>query len=87
MLLFVDNASYHRSGKVQDEIKKLGRKVALRYFLPYTPELNPTEGQWRILKGHTANTLYGTVDEMKESIRRMLCNGEVKVAKMSRYLT
>ena len=45
VLLFVDNASYHRSSKVQEEVKKLGGKVVMRYFLPYTPELNPTEGQ------------------------------------------
>ena len=87
ILLFADNASYHKSRAVQKKLREFGGDVVIRHLPPYTPELNPTEGQWRITKKATANTLYGTVDEMKESMRRMMRSGEIKVAKMSGYLT
>ena len=87
VLLFVGNALYHKSKKVKYELERLGGDVVLEYFLPYTPELNPIEGQWQILKRAVANTLYDTVDDMKELIWKMLSGGEARVAKMSRYLT
>ena len=87
MLLFADNASYHKSKAMQKKLEEFGGDIIIKYFPPYTPELNPTEGQWRILKKATANTLYGTVDGMKKSMRRMMHSGEIRVAKMSGYLT
>ena len=45
VLLFADNASYHGSAAVREKLKELGGSIVLRYFPPYTPELNPTEGQ------------------------------------------
>ena len=87
IVLFVDNASYHKSKYVKKEIKKFNGEVVIKYFLPCTPELDAMEGQWRILKKATANTLYETTSGMKKSIRRMIRRGEIKVAKMSRYLT
>lgn len=86
VLLFADNASYHKSGKVQETLRDLKKTVIIKYLPPYTPELNPVEWQWSMIKKATANTLYKNTDEMKESIRRMLESGEVKAAKMSGYL-
>jgi len=54
---------------------------------PYTSELNPVEVQCRSIRKATGNRLYESTDEMKESIRAMLDNGEVRPVKMSRYLT
>ena len=86
-VIFVDNASYHKSRKVDDELAKYNGGIVLKYFPPYTPELNPVEVQWRGIKKGTANTLYEGTDEMKRSIKVMLGNGEVRVVKMISYLT
>ena len=86
VLVFADNAGYHRSSDVRTEIKKLKGDVVLKYFPAYTPELNPAEGQWRNTRIHTANRLYESAEDMKKSIRTMMRTGEIAVAKMSHYL-
>ena len=87
VLIFLDNASYHKSVWLKQKLKNFKRDVVLKYLPPYTPELNPVEGQWRLLKKATANTLYEDTDEMQDSIVDMIKNGEIPVAKMSDYLT
>ena len=62
-------------------------EIQIRYFLPYTPELNPIEGQWRMMKKATANTLYKNTTDMKKAMRKMLASGEIARVKMSHYLT
>ena len=85
--MWVDNASYHKSGKVREMLAGYNGRIVLKYFLPYTPELNPVEVQWRGIKKGTANTPCGGTEEMKGSIGAMLGNGEVRVVKMVDYLT
>lgn len=86
VLIFLDNASYHKSIAVQEGLKEFGGDVILEYLLPYAPETNPSEGQWKIQKQHTANRGYASVDEMQESINRMYDTGEIKIAKIHDYL-
>jgi len=57
------------------------------YLPPYTPELNPIETQWRMMRKATANRLYDTAKAMRDSIWAMMASGELGVAKMSGYLT
>ena len=51
-VIVLDNASVHRNRKVK-ELRKIWEKrgLFLFYFPPYSPELNPAEILWRILKG------------------------------------
>lgn len=86
VLIFLDNASYHKSLAVREGLEKFGEDIILEYLLPYAPETNPSEGQWRIQKQHTANRGYESVEEMQESIDRMYDTGEIKIAKMHDYL-
>ena len=69
ILVFADNAGYHKSSHVRKEVRKLGGNVVLRYFPEYTSELNPAEGQWRNTRLHTADRLYESADEMKQQGR------------------
>ena len=62
-------------------------RIVVEYFPTYTPELNPSEGQWRSLRKATGNRLYETTDAMKESIRKLFTQGEVIPVKMYDYLT
>ena len=86
-VMFVDNASYHKSKKAGEALEGFGGDVIPEYFLPYTPELNPVEIQWKGIKRGTANVLHEGTVEMQESISAMLGNGEVRIVKMVDYLT
>lgn len=49
-VLILDNASYHRSEKLQNLFLK--HKVSLLYLPPYSPDLNPIENLWGTIKQH-----------------------------------
>ena len=83
VLLFVDNASYHRAALVREQLAEWNGDVVLRFLPPYTPELNRIEGQWRGFKKATANRLYRTIGELQKSIRVMLRRGEIRICQMS----
>ena len=78
-----DNATCHKSAAVGQKLKDLKGVIVLKYFHPYTHKLNPVKGQWCILKKSTVNTMYNDTDDMQESIKKMLKNGEAKVVKMT----
>lgn len=44
----MDNASIHKSPKIREAIEKAGCKLV--YQPPYSPDLNPTEHFWALLK-------------------------------------
>ncbi len=87
VLLFVDNASYHRAALVREQLAEWNVDVMLRFLPPYTPELNKIEGQWCGFKKATVNCLYKTAGELQKSIRVMLRRSEIKICKMSDYLS
>ena len=53
VLIFLDNARYCKSCAVKEDLAKFGGGVILEYLLPYAPETDPNEGQWKIQKQHT----------------------------------
>ena len=71
MLIFVDNASYHKSAKVKKFLESLDGDIILEYLPPYTPELNPIEILWRVIKRALAGKIFRTLEEMKEFVREM----------------
>ena len=48
MVVIMDNASFHKSGKIRDLIESVGAE--LLYLPKYSPDLNPIEKCWRPLK-------------------------------------
>ncbi len=86
LLLFIDNVSYHKSNRVKEFIKKSKRKIIIRYFPAYTPELNPIEIQWREEKKGTANTFFANSSEMQSHMQKRLDNGDVQIVKVFKYL-
>lgn len=86
LLLFADNVSYHKSNRVKEFLKKSKRKVIIRYFPAYTPELNPIEMYWRGEKNGNANTFFANGFEMKKHMQKRLDNGDVRVVKLFKYL-
>ncbi|WP_375541552.1 transposase [Halomicronema sp. CCY15110] len=43
--------------------------VAFYFQPPYSPELNPIEQLWALLKGHLANRLWFDLDELPQLSR------------------
>lgn len=59
-LLVLDGASWHRSPKliVPDNLR-------LVFLPPYTPELNPAEHLWPLLREVTANQAFANIDALE----------------------
>lgn len=83
--MFLDNAGYHKASDVKQFVKECKGDIRLEYFLPYTPQLNKTENQWLNIQRSTANMLYEYL-EARQSIRKGLRNGKIKITKMIYYL-
>ena len=49
-LLILDNAPYHKSGTVTDFVEDNKDRLRLVFLPAHTPQLNPIEQQWNVLK-------------------------------------
>ena len=78
-----DNAKSHKSKLIRDYLKSTGGDVVLIYLPPYTPQLNPIEIQWRMIKARLACRYFATEDEMERSIVRLVESGEVQPVQIS----
>ena len=85
-VIFLDNASYHKSGALKEFLKGMAGKIKVYYFPPYTPELNPAEVQWKSFRKATGNRLYESVEDMQRSINAMLREKEIPIVKTYDYL-
>jgi len=65
VLIYLDNAGWHKSVAVKEYLDDHGGDVVLRYLPPYTPEINPVEVQRRSIRKATGNRLYESTDERK----------------------
>lgn len=63
IVLYVDNAGWHRSRNVV-----CPEGIELMFSLPYTPELMPAEHLWRPLKEGLANRAWGSLDELRDAV-------------------
>jgi transposase len=54
--LFVDNARYYRSQLVQDYLNS--SRIQMHFLPPYSPNLNPIERLWKLLKKEVINSHY-----------------------------
>jgi len=86
IIVIVDNASPHKSKVTKEFVESCNGDIILMYLPPYTPELNPVEGQWKSIRKCKGNTLFEDVDEMKDTITKMLENGECEPVKMFDWL-
>jgi transposase len=71
-IIVMDNASFHKSAETQDIIKDNGHTLL---FLPrYSPDLNPIEGYWGIIKRklrkiiNNYNNLFDALHEVFKSL-------------------
>lgn len=66
ILLIGDNASYHKNQG--SEKYPLPLNIQLLFQPPYSPELNPQENVWKIIKDEFKNLLCRTAEELWETV-------------------
>ena len=62
-IIVLDNGAFHKAKAL-----KIPDNVALLFLPPYSPELNPAENIWGILKRKFTNKLHRTLDEVSDFI-------------------
>lgn len=82
----LDNASCHRSEKVNRFVESTGGDIVLVFLPPYTPQLNPMEIQWRELKRLLAGQCFRSLEDLRDAIVTIV-DKEMKPAKIMPYLT
>ena len=69
-----DNAGYHKTDTIQNYLGKF-KRIKVEFIPPYSPELNPTETCWKILRANVTNSVYYTdLDNLQENIENFLDN-------------
>ena len=71
----MDNAGANKSVKVMNHEKSMNGDVVLKYILPHTPQLNPIEMQWLVVKGAVGGTYFGDFESMQKAIKCALERG------------
>ena len=77
MALMTDNASPHKSQIIRECLESAGGDAVLMCLSPYTPQTNPIEVRWRVIKARLACRYYQTENEMENSLIRLVESGEV----------
>lgn len=72
IIVIADNASYHKSGPVQDYVKEQAGDVRVEHLPKYAPELNPDEQVWNHAKSRLAKLFIATKQEMTDAIISIL---------------
>ena len=66
-VIVMDNALYHHAGIITDYAFLTG--IDLLFLPPYSPELNPIERVWKIVKIHaTHNRYFQLLSDMKNAL-------------------
>lgn len=63
IVMVVDGATAHRATTL-----RVPERITLVRWPPYTPELNPTERLWTMVREGVANRDFSTLDELEQSV-------------------
>ena len=71
-IFLLDNAGYHKTYPIIKYLNRFSR-IKIEFFPPYSPELNPTETCWKIVRQNVTNsTYYPNLESMQENIENFL---------------
>ena len=68
-ILVLDNGAFHKANSL-----KIPDNIGLIFLPPYSPELNPAENMWAMLKRKFTNNLFHTLEEVSEFITNATAN-------------
>jgi putative transposase len=73
-VVVLDNAAFHKAKAVTEkEASWQAKGLYLRYLPPYSPQLNPIEGLWRVLKGFLLpRRCYSSLTELRQAVFSVL---------------
>ncbi len=63
-VMVLDNGAFHKTKSLSIPVN-----ISLIFLPPYSPELNPAEKVWAILKRKFTNRLHNTLDEVSDFIK------------------
>ena len=73
MVVVLDNAPYHRSASLQPYLVKHRTHLHLDYLPPYSPELNPIERVWKLLRRlRTHNQYFDKLESLVKAVNEQL---------------
>lgn len=65
IVVIIDNARYHHACLHEDWRKEVARYFSLHFLPPYSPELNPIERVWKLIRRRCLhNRYFATLDEV-----------------------
>lgn len=69
-VVVLDNARFHKAKNIKAKEHSWQQQgLFLRYLPPYSPQLNPIETLWRLLKGFLLpRRLYASLNHLKEAV-------------------
>ena len=85
LIIFVDNAPWHRGEIIKEFLKKHKKTLRIEYFPTYSPELNIVEQHWKLSKTAIGNRILKTIPTTKYHVRNVLSQKEL-MPKMFQYL-
>jgi transposase len=74
--LVLDGHPVHRSKKVRDFVARQDGRLKLFFLPPYSPELNPDELVWNVVKGQVSGK---TVVEDKQTLHRLVRSALIRL--------
>lgn len=84
-IFLLDNARYHKTSPIMNYLNRFSR-IKVEFFPPYSPELNPTETCWKIIRANVTNsTYYPDLESMQKSIESFL-DGHFFMLNLTNYL-
>ena len=86
LIILLDNASYHRYRAVNEFVKSTCGEIKLAYLPPYTPQLNPIEIQWRVLKEMLAGKYFESTDDLVGAIADLIDSSQMGPVRLMKYL-
>ena len=83
ILLILDNASYRKSDTVTGFVKANGGGLRLVFLPAHTPQLNPIEQRWNVLRMMLAGRYFASVEDLRAAIA---CRHQMSPVEMMDYL-
>jgi transposase len=83
-IITLDNGAFHKAKSLV-----IPENIGLIFLPPYSPELNPAEKIWAIIKRKFTNLLHETLEEISNFITKttaLLCKTKIKSACRSEYI-
>lgn len=68
-----DNVGYHKTSPIIEIFNQHKDRIKVEFLPTYSPELNPTETCWKIIRNNVTNSTYfPTLENMQEAIESFL---------------